>query len=221
MVVTLAMFRLFTETLSIGHGANHLRNSGRSLWETHLVKCKICGHQFTPKRFLQKHCDEHSYGELAKFAKDQREVKEAKALAKRHAKEKRDFYDNDITTRRKAAKLACHAYIRKRDEHLPCICCNKPITGQAHAGHFIESGNYPFIRYNEDNIHRQRADCNTFKGGNSGDYEGNLRAKIGDERVDYLLDNKDKPMPKATAQYYKDIELHYKAKLKSISWIMK
>lgn len=131
---------------------------------------------------------------------------------KENAAKKRKFYDNDLKTRKAAAKKACHDYIRKRDAGLNCICCNEPMTGQIHAGHFLESGNNPLIRYDEDNIHAQRAYCNTYKGGDSGDYERNLRIKIGDERVDALL-KKRFTSCKRTVDDYKQIEQYYKEKL--------
>jgi len=129
-------------------------------------------------------------------------------------KEKKvSFYANDLKTRKEAAKKACHAYIRARDSKRNCICCNKPINKQMHAGHFLESGNNPFLRYNEYNINGQRAYCNTYKGGDSGDYELNLRAKIGDEKVDYLLKNKGRSC-KRTVDDYIEIEKYYKEKIK-------
>lgn len=128
---------------------------------------------------------------------------------------KSEFKASDIKTRKEAAKKACHAYIRARDKGLPCICCGRVINGAVHAGHFLESGNNSFLRYNEDNIHAQSSYCNTYKGGNSDDYEGKLRIKIGDARVDYLLANKGGTV-KRTAQDYKDIEILYKGKLKDL-----
>ena len=133
-----------------------------------------------------------------------------------NAKKKRDFYQSDLKTRKEAAKKACHAYIRERDKGLPCICCGREIVGAVHAGHFLESGNNPVIRYDEDNIHAQSAYCNTYKGGDSDDYQGRLRIKIGNERVDALLRKKGGTV-KRTAQDYIDIENHYKEKLKLIS----
>ncbi len=144
-------------------------------------------------------------------------MKKTKAIEKKkHAKNKKDFYDNDLKTRREAAKLACHAYIRARDKGKPCICCGRVIKGAVHAGHFKESGNNPKIRYHEDNIHVQSGYCNTYKGGNSGDYELYLRKKIGNERVDWLKTQLGGSV-KRTPQDYKEIELHYKNKIKELN----
>ncbi len=143
-------------------------------------------------------------------------VREEKAVKKAHSAKKRAFYDNDVKTRKKGAYTWCHRYIVKRDEGLDCQCCGKPMDGAIHAGHFLESGNNSFLRYHEDNIHAQRGQCNFFHGGDSDDYEGRLRLKIGNDRVDYLLANKG-GIVKRTAQDYKEIEDYYKAKYKGIS----
>lgn len=131
---------------------------------------------------------------------------------KNTAKRKRDFYLGDLKTRKVAAKKECHEYIRLRDKGLPCICCGRKIIGVVHAGHFLESGNNPKIRYHEDNIHAQSSYCNTYKGGDSDDYQGRLRQKIGDERVDSLLSKKGGSV-KRTAEDYLDIEAYYKSKI--------
>ena len=131
------------------------------------------------------------------------------------AVQKRTFYANDLKTRKAAAKKACHLYIRTRDADRPCICCGRALGEKFDAGHFIESGNNPKIRYDADNIHAQSVYCNQYKGGNSDDYEGNLRKKIGDERVDRLLSLKSGTM-KRTAQDYTDIENKYKQLLKEL-----
>lgn len=146
-------------------------------------------------------------------ARERQLLKAKQAEKQKHAKRKREFYENDVKTRAAAAKVACHQYINARDKGKPCICCGREINGNPHAGHFLESGNNPLIRYNEDNIHSQLNYCNMYQGGNSDDYEGRLRLKIGDKRVDYLLANKGGTM-KRTAQDYKEIEDYFRAKLK-------
>lgn len=152
---------------------------------------------------------------LADKAKKKKLAKEQKEIKTKNASKKRDFKLNDVKTRKEAAKKACHAYIRQRDKGLPCICCGRPINGATHAGHWLESGNNPLIRYDEDNIHAQSAYCNTYKGGDSDDYEGRLRIKIGDERVDILLSKKGGTL-KRTAEDYLNIENYYKKKLKEL-----
>ena len=175
--------------------------------------CKICKAKFSPFSSTSQAC---SVSCAVIHAKE----KEVKKIKKQHAKEKKLFKESDIKTRKAAAKQACHKYIKLRDEGLPCICCSKPMTGQIHAGHWLESGSNPIIRYNENNIHAQSAYCNTYKGGDSGDYEKNLRLKIGDKKVDQLKRFKGSKLRskqiKRTASDYKSIELKYKQKLKEL-----
>ena len=152
---------------------------------------------------------------IDKSAKDKEKAarKALKADNKKHAARKREFYDNDIKTRKKAAKLACHAYIRFRDRNELCICCNLPLGDNYHAGHFMESGNNPKTRYDENNIHGQRVYCNTYKGGDSGNYKENLIKKIGVFEY-WCLMMKKGGLDTRTADDYKAIELYFKQKIK-------
>ena len=136
---------------------------------------------------------------------------------KKNAIQKREFYDNDTKTRKKAAKLACHAYIRARDWGEPCICCDRPFQDNNQAGHWLESGNNPRIMFDEDNINGQTMYCNVYKGGDDGNYENNLVLKIGQKRVDRLKSLKGASKVKMTAQDYKKIEDYYKRKLKELN----
>jgi len=153
----------------------------------------------------------HSVDCSIQYANKKTAVKSKKV----HAKQKSDFYANDVKTRKKAAKDACHSYIRMRDREQSCICCGETLGNDFQAGHWLPSGSNTKIRYHEDNIHAQRLNCNYFKGGDSGDYKDNLIDKIGSERVKYLLENKGGTL-KRTASDYKEIESHYKNKLKEI-----
>ena len=78
-------------------------------------------------------------------------------------------------------------FIRLRDDGLPCISCLK--YNHLQAGHFISVGSSGILRWNQDNVNGQCAGCNmndslTVKE----NYERNLRERIGDERVDRLLE---------------------------------
>ena len=152
---------------------------------------------------------------LAAHEKAKRLAKAEKEVKTRNIEFKRKHQLSDLKIRKAAAKKICHEYIRERDKDKPCICCGKPLGEEYHAGHFLESGNNPQVRYDEDNIHGQRVDCNYFKGGDSGDYKENLIARIGKEKVNNLLSKKGGSM-KRTAQDYLDIENYFKEKLRLI-----
>lgn len=129
----------------------------------------------------------------------------------------RKKYSNpdSIKTRKRAAKDACHEYIRERDKYKNCICCGYPLGDDFHAGHFLESYNNPKIRYDEDNIHGQRIRCNYYMGGDSGMYRVNLITRIGLDRVERLESLKGGHL-KRTVDDYRKIEQYYKEKLKQL-----
>ena len=177
-------------------------------------KCKNCKMPFIPRMQMQPvgHPNDKGHEKCALEYGKKQQAKEYKAKTKEI---KREYRKSDLKIRKAAAKKACHDYIKLRDKGNMCICCNKPINDTIQAGHWKESGNNPKIRYHEDNIHVQSLHCNYFKGGDSGDYEKNLRTKIGDDRVDYLLENLGSTV-KRTADDYKEIERAYKEKIKML-----
>lgn len=133
----------------------------------------------------------------------------------KYKQKRKEYNENKLSTRKRAAKEACHEYIRLRDKSEPCICCGEPLGDNYHAGHWLESGNNPLTRYDENNIHGQRAYCNTYKGGDSGFYKENLIKKIGIDAVNELLSKKGGTL-KRTADDYREIEKYYKDKIKRL-----
>jgi len=86
------------------------------------------------------------------------------------------------------AQAIINRYVRLRDKDLGCISCDKPAAwqGQWHASHFRSVGASSATRFNLWNIHKSCSICNNWKSGNLSEYEPRLRAKIGDEKVDWL-----------------------------------
>lgn len=138
-----------------------------------------------------------------------------KGSDKIHREKKRSFRQSDLRIRKAAAKKACHEYIRYRDRKNNCICCGRKLGDKFDAGHFLESGNNPRIRYDEDNIHGQSVYCNQYQGGDSDDYRGRLIQKIGVTKVERLESLKGGTV-KRTAEDYIEIESYYKQKLKEL-----
>lgn len=182
------------------------------------LKCKQCKEyfkretMFNPPFMQGRFCTEDHMVEWSLENQSKGRDKIAKAERKESTKAKK----NKLKTRKKAAKTACHDYIRARDSGKGCICCGRPLGANFHAGHFLESGNNPQIRYDENNIHGQRLDCNFFKGGDSGDYQENLINKIGLEAINKLK-NLTGGTIKRTADDYLVIEKYYKDKLKELN----
>ena len=183
------------------------------------AKCKQCktkhadiAKMVTTPSALGKFCD---YDCLADWVRDN-PVKIKQEYSKLARAEKIQFNANDIRVRKKAAKTACHLYIRTRDKNRGCISCGVNLAGTKYdAGHLIESGNYPFIRYHEDNIFGQCVHCNQHKGGNEVEAKKGAIERIGEQRVNWLYDNKNK-LIKRNIEDYREIERYYKDKLKQL-----
>jgi len=133
-----------------------------------------------------------------------------KDLKTKNWKIMRKYQKSDRSIRKEATRRSCHRYIREKDKGNLCICCNKPMI-EGTAGHFLESGTNPKIRYDEDNIHLQRKDCNFFHGGDSGMYRVNLIKKIGLKRV-LRLEGLKGGLDTRTTSHLWHIEQYYKKK---------
>lgn len=110
------------------------------------------------------------------------------------------------------AQTAFNAFIRARDDGLPCISCGRHHQGQWHAGHYLSTGARPELRYTESNVHRQCAPCNTHLSGNAVLYRIGLIERIGLEAVEWLEGPHE--LPKWTPDDYKAIRDNYRQKLK-------
>ena len=97
-----------------------------------------------------------------------------------------------IPNLRQKATFVFNRFIRDRDrdgEYYTCISCQstKKIKGNDYqAGHFYSGGNYPEMKFNENNVWGQCKKCNYFVGGNLLEYRKNLIKKIGQKEVDRL-----------------------------------
>lgn len=178
-------------------------------------KCKECDCDFYPFNTTQLVCGATCAIQYNRKKDEELAIKKAYGFGGRKKGKTKKECENDLRTRKKAAKSICHEYIRERDKFDPCICCGKPLGDNYQAGHYLESGNNPKIRYDEDNIHAQRLDCNFFKGGDSGFYRVNLIKKIGLEKVERLESMKGGSVKRTTKDYL-EIERHYKEKLKGL-----
>lgn len=131
-----------------------------------------------------------------------------------HAEKKTRIRDNDRSYWLKTAQTAFNAYIRKRDEHLPCISCQRHHSGQYHAGHYRSVGGNPELRFEPLNNNKQCMPCNSHLSGNLIDYRINLIKKIGQEKVDWL-EGPHEPK-RYTIEDLKELSKYYKAELKKL-----
>jgi hypothetical protein len=82
------------------------------------------------------------------------------------------------------AQSAFNAWIRARDDHLPCISCGA-VMGKMNAGHYLPTTNQA-TRFDDRNVHKQCERCNTYLSGNLLAYRAALIQRIGQEQVDLL-----------------------------------
>lgn len=191
---------------------------------TATLKCTFCKERFPREQMIKinagNYCtDEHVLDYALKKGREATNKKLARIYGKDRSRTRgktKSDHDNSLKTRKNAAKAACHTYIRARDNGLPCICCGEPTGADSQAGHWIPSGQNPQVRYDEDNIHLQRVDCNYFKGGDSGNYKYNLIKKIGIHRVE-TLESKQGGVMKRTCDDYRKIQDYYEDKLKVLN----
>lgn len=176
-------------------------------------KCavKSCRQPFEPRSMTHKACSPDCAAALVQMEKARtvkRERQEGLAKLKRRADHLKD------------AQKALNAYVRSRDAALPCICCGEFPQGESFtggawdAGHYRSVGSAPHLRFNEDNVHRQRKHCNRDGAGRAVDYRIGLIARIGLARVEAL--EADQEPRKYTIPELQQITATYRAKLREL-----
>lgn len=145
-------------------------------------KCRICKQDFQPVRIMQNVCSVECAQAKAKVdrAKAERvaalESRKVIRLKREQLKTRSDYM--------KEAQRAFNAFIRERDKDQPCICCGLPlgpvaVGGGYDCGHYRSVGSAPHLRFNEQNAHGQRKQCNRYGSGRAVDYRIGLIARLG------------------------------------------
>lgn len=93
----------------------------------------------------------------------------------------------------KKAEIVFNRFIRTRDSedgYFKCISDgNIYPTELMDAGHYVPK-TCSFLRFNEDNVHGESKKCNAFDSFHLIGYRKNLIEKIGEEKVNWLEENK-------------------------------
>jgi hypothetical protein len=190
-------------------------------------RCKNCKQKNEKFIVVGMHafCD-NDFKCASEFGRNKSSTDKVKSDKKKQAVRKKALTDNDKPLRLREAQKAFNAFIRKRDELLPCISCDTFVTkdmpwGQYDCGHFLTMGAFPELRFEELNAHKQCKICN---GGSNKyarkthlvatDYRINLIDKIGLDKVEWL--EGPHKAKKYTCEDLKAIEVNYKAKLKAV-----
>ncbi len=172
------------------------------------MRCKNCRQLFEPVRFNQKFCFDPECVKVWVTSEKEKQWKKKKAKLKVELMTLQDYI--------KLAQQVVNKYINLRDKGLPCISCDKIITGRVNASHFWNANNHYNVRFNEDNIHSSCINCNQFMSGNLLEYRKRLILKIGIERFNNL-EIESKKTRKFTIEELKEIIKTYKEKIKNIS----
>jgi len=176
------------------------------------LKEKVCAYSKCNKTFIPQNGWQktHSW----RCAIDYAQEIAAKNKLKVNRKALKEFKDGDIPHLTKVAQQVFNKYIRKRDEHLPCISCNHEGNRQRHASHFRPTGRNHQLRFNEDNCHSSCSICNQHLSGNLVPYRVALIEKIGLDRVEALEANNE--TKSYAVEELKDIIGTYKQKYKEL-----
>lgn len=113
------------------------------------------------------------------------------------------------------AQKSVNAYVRKRDEGLPCISCGRFHKGEIHAGHYLSRGAHPELALDERNLAAQCQPCNVHLSGNQINYRKGLIARNGLAHVEWL-EGPHEPK-KYSEEELKMIAREYRIKLKQLS----
>lgn len=176
-------------------------------------KCRICGAMFVPRRPLQPVCEDmRCKCEYALLVADKAKTKREK-VEKANDRQKREQLKSRRDHQREA-QAAVNAFVRARDDGMPCISCGRHHDGQWHAGHYLSRGAHPELALDERNIHRQCQPCNTHLSGNQLEYRKGLISRYGQEYVDWLEGPHESMKP--TIDDLKQIKSHYIKKLKEL-----
>ena len=186
------------------------------------AKCKWCGDYFQQSETIKVPagrfcCLDHAIA----FAQQEQEKERLKKIGKLYLnkgkgkRRSKAAVESDLSAMKRKAKEVCHKYIRERDKGKPCICCGKPLGDEYDAGHYKKAGNHSYTRYDEDNIHGQRRDCNRHKGGNESGMRQGMIDRIGEDRVDRIETLYHEPM-RWTVEELKRIVEYYEQKLKEL-----
>lgn len=170
-------------------------------------RCKACRLAFVPVKPMQVACGVECALQLARLAQEKKRAQEATRERAEHAKRKEATKTK--AQHAKEAQAAFNAWVRLRDDGLPCVSCLRHHNGQWHAGHYRSVGSCPELRFEPLNVWRQCAPCNNHLSGNAIEYRIELVRRIGLEKVE-RLEGKHEPK-RYTIEDLKAIKAKYRA----------
>ena len=149
--------------------------------------CRHCKTKFAPVRPLQVVCSPFCAIQIT-ATKNAQVRKKAVALDKKETKAKLVKLKT-LSQWLKECRAIVQKIARIRDRDDGCISCLLPATwgGQWHGSHFRSHGAASAVQLNLWNIHKSCSACNLHKSGNIIEYRPRIIAKIGNDKVEWLM----------------------------------
>lgn len=172
-----------------------------------MTKCAICRAPYERRYLSHKTCGDPICRAEQKRQEALKKADRAELKARKEKIKSRSDWARE-------AQSAINAFIRERDRDLPCVSCGRHHTGQYHCGHFLSRGAHPELAYEEMNLAKQCAPCNTHLSGNQINFRKGLIERIGIFNVEWLEGPHE--AKKYTAEELREIRDHYRAKLREL-----
>ena len=174
-------------------------------------KCKICGDRFETPYLNRCWCSDDCLKEYKQLqyekAREKAKSKPQKPIKVRAAIKSQS--DNKRAVLMRELTRLFNAYIRRRDEHQPCISCGTTQSDAWHAGHYKTAKAYPELRFDENNVHKQCFHCNVNLSGNIEGYRKGLLQRIGKVALDELESHT--PQEKLSLAEIKELIVYYES----------
>jgi len=179
------------------------------------MRCKCCKEKFIPKKFLQKFCMEKD--ECIKAFTEFAREKNKKEQVKNWNKQKQELKVNTHSKEHRRDLQTCiNKLSRMIDEKfgfITCIDCDRNFGKQIDACHFHGRGGNNSLRYNLDNLHSGRSDCNQFSDTHKQGYILGLEKRYGDQYKNYVVN--ELPLK------YREIHLNNKEAVEKLTLVRK
>lgn len=143
-------------------------------------KCKNCGEPFEPQRPLQKICNYKCAIELSKKLQKVIDAKKWRG-EKKVMKEKLKTASNW----KQDLQVLINRIVRLIDYGQPCIATGS-LNGKINAGHYFSVSSNDTIRFNLHNIHIQSEHSNSYKSGDTLNYQSGIERVYGIKYLEYM-----------------------------------
>jgi hypothetical protein len=142
--------------------------------------CKECKSKFIPTMPLQAIC---GY-ECALIATRKHAQKQQAKVFCKEIKEMKDGLKT-LSEWKKDLQIEINTIVRLIDKGQPCIATGN-FGGKMNAGHYISVGSNNTLRFHLDNIHIQSEHSNSWKSGDTLNYQKGIEATYGKNYLEYM-----------------------------------